>query len=93
MVFFLLACQSKVSFSNPIQCLERSRLDPNDPRNAELLHLVESIPSITEKDHYFRLVAVDEAERFVSDREFDKNRRFAVLKMREEGVSSTTGYV
>ena len=70
------------------QFLERSRLDPNDPRNAELLHLVESIPSTTEKDCYFRLVAVDEAERFVNDKEFDRNRRFAVLKMREEGVSS-----
>ena len=65
---------------------ERSRLDPNDPRNAELLQLVASIPSSAEQETYFRLVDVDDVERFVPDSLIESDRRFTLLQLRDQGV-------
>ena len=65
---------------------ERSRLDPNDPRNAELLQLVESIPNSADQKNYFRLTDVDAAERFVADDLMENNRRFTLLQLRDQGV-------
>ncbi|XP_064382985.1 coiled-coil and C2 domain-containing protein 2A-like [Halichondria panicea] len=65
--------------------IERSRLDPNDPRNAELLHLLESIPASSEETSHFRLVDVDSALRFMGDEEFEGDRRFTVLRSRHDG--------
>ncbi len=66
--------------------LERSRLDPNDPRNAELLQLLESIPASNEVTSHFRLVDVDPVCRFVTDKEFGSDKRFNVLRSRHDGV-------
>ncbi len=66
--------------------LECSRLDPNDPRNAELLQLLESIPTSSEVTSHFRLVDVDPALRFVGEKEFESDKRFNVLKSRHDGV-------
>ncbi len=66
--------------------LERSRLDPNDPRNAELLHMLESIPASSEETSHFRLVDVDSALRFMEDEEFEGDRRFTMLRSRHDGV-------
>ncbi len=69
--------------------IENSRLDPNDPRNAKLLKLIESIPYSSEQAAYFRLVTVDDAERLISDEEFTSDRRFILLNFRDQGVIST----
>lgn len=65
---------------------ENSRLDPNDPRNAELLQLIESIPSSSEQAKYFKLANVDDVQRFISDDEFNMDKRFTMLYMRDQGV-------
>ena len=69
--------------------LERSRLDPNDPRNAQLLRLIESVPNSADLDVYFRLIDVDDLERFVVDELFENDRRFTLLQLRDQGVSTT----
>ena len=72
------------------QTTERSRLDPNDPRNAELLQLVASIPSSAEQEAYFRLIDVDDVERFVTDGLMENDRRFTLLQLRDQGVHTNT---
>ena len=67
--------------------IEQSNLDPNDPRNSSLLRLVESIPTSSEETHHFRLVVIDDVQRFCRDEEFDNNRRFKLLQLRHQGVS------
>ena len=70
---------------------ERSRLDPNDPRNSELLRLIESVPSSSEQENYFRLIDVDDVERFVRDETMENDRRFTLLQLRDQGVSEKRG--
>ena len=70
---------------------ERSRLDPNDPRNSELLRLIESVPSSSEQENYFRLIDVDDVERFVRDETMENDRRFTLLQLRDQGVSEKGG--
>ena len=65
--------------------VEHSRLDPNDPRNAKLLQLIESIPT-SEQTNYFRLVSVDDVQRYISDEELFCDKRFTMLYMRDQGV-------
>ena len=72
--------------ADSISCTENSRLDPNDPRNAELLQLMESIPSSSEQANYFQLASVDDVQAYVTDNEFNTDKRFVMLKMRGDGV-------
>ena len=65
---------------------ENSRLDPNDPQNAELLQLMESIPDSSEQSDYFQLANVDDVQAYISDNEFNGDRRFTMLGMRDRGV-------
>ena len=73
--------------------LENSRLDPNDPRNAELLQLIESVPSSSMQPDFFQLASVDEVETFVAHDEFSTDKRFSMLVMRDDGVSICNNYV
>ena len=66
--------------------LENSRVDPNDPRNAQLLQLIDSIPDSSEQSNYFQLVNVEEVQRYISEEQFYKNKRFTMLCLRDEGV-------
>ena len=68
---------------------EEARLDPNDPRNMKFLHLLQSVPTTTDESvaKVFRLKLLHEKERLVSDEEFARERRFALLEHRHRGVS------
>lgn len=70
----------------PLYCAANSRLDPNDPRNAELLQLIESIPGSSEQSDYFLLASVDDVQIYTSDNEFNMDKRFTMLSMRDKGV-------
>ena len=48
--------------------------------------LFQSIPSTQEETSYFRLIKIDEDALFVEEEEFQNNRRFTLLHMREQGV-------
>lgn len=67
--------------------LEKSRLDPNDPRNAKLLLLLDSLPSSSEQANYFQIVDVENVQRYISEDQFYVNKRFTMLCMRDDGVS------
>jgi hypothetical protein len=47
---------------------------------------VASIPSSAEQENYFRLVGVDDTERFVPDSLMENDRRFTLLHLRDQGV-------
>ena len=108
---YLSICQYILYFPT-----EEANLDPNDPRNWELLELVEvrerrgggeteretererdiqyifcvilfqSIPSVQEENKYFRLDKLDDDARFIDEEEYQNNRRFTLLKLRDQGV-------
>lgn len=67
-------------------CVENSRVDPNDPRNAQLLQLIDSIPDSSEQANYFQLVNVEEVQRYISEEQFCRNKRFTMLCLRDDGV-------
>ncbi|CAI8044918.1 Coiled-coil and C2 domain-containing protein 2A [Geodia barretti] len=69
---------------------DEAHLDPNDPRNTKFLSLLQSVPTTTTTGAevhrpVFRLRQLHEKERFVSDEEFAKERRFALLEHRQQG--------
>ena len=68
---------------------EEACLDPNDPRNAKFLDILQSVPATgaEEVEGAFRLRRLHEKERFVSDEVFANERRFALLEHRQNGVS------
>ena len=54
--------------------------------------LSQSIPSTQEETNYFRLIKIDEDALFVEEEEFQNNRSFTLLHMREQGVRSLQYY-
>lgn len=68
--------------------LENSRLDPNDPRNAKLLLLLDSLPNSSEQANYFQLVDVENVQKYLPEDQFYTDKRFTMLCMRDQGVSS-----
>lgn len=65
--------------------LEKSRIDPNDPRNLDFFELMESLPNSAVED-FFRLVDMEDVQRFITNKDFNSNKRFTLLAMRDEGV-------
>ena len=66
---------------------EESRIDPNDPKNIKLLHLLQSVPTTDEgAGNVFVLQQLHDRERLVGDDEFARDRRFALLEHRQQGV-------
>ena len=49
------------------------------------------MPTSDEAGSHFRLQLLDDKERFVSDGEFERDRRFTLLEMREQGVRGIEG--
>ncbi|XP_028300852.1 coiled-coil and C2 domain-containing protein 2A isoform X2 [Gouania willdenowi] len=72
---------------------KQSRLDPNDPKNASIMQLlkVASSGEVTTPE-YFRLEHLQEEFNFVTDEEIEKNKRFRLLRLREQGVPEFRNY-
>ena len=70
-----------------IQWISDAKLDPNDPRNAPLLHLMnrtrKDLPSDTK---YFRLDHLEKQTYFASSEEIENDKRFKLLSLRSQGV-------
>ena len=68
---------------------EEACLDPNDPKNAKFLDVLQSVPltSSATTESVCRLRQLHDKERFVSDEEFANERRFVLLEHRQQGVS------
>uniref|UniRef100_A0A8C3G4Z3 Coiled-coil and C2 domain containing 2A n=1 Tax=Cyclopterus lumpus TaxID=8103 RepID=A0A8C3G4Z3_CYCLU len=71
----------------------RSRLDPNDPKNASIMQLlkVASSGEVTAPD-YFRLEQLQEEFNFVSDAELERSKRFRLLRLRQQEVAEFRNY-
>uniref|UniRef100_A0A3Q4GB70 Coiled-coil and C2 domain containing 2A n=1 Tax=Neolamprologus brichardi TaxID=32507 RepID=A0A3Q4GB70_NEOBR len=65
----------------------QSRLDPNDPKNASIMHSGE----VTAPE-YFRLEHLQEEFNFVTDEELEKSGRFRLLKLRNQEVAEFRNY-
>ncbi|XP_040896220.1 coiled-coil and C2 domain-containing protein 2A isoform X2 [Toxotes jaculatrix] len=71
----------------------QSRLDPNDPKNASIMHLLKVARSgeVTTPE-YFRLEQLQEEFNFVTDEEFERSRRFRLLRLRNQEVAEFRNY-
>ena len=70
-----------------IQWISEAKLDPNDPRNAPLLHLMNRTRKDAPGDtKYFRLDHLEKSTYFVSTEELENDRRFSLLSLRNQGV-------
>uniref|UniRef100_A0A8C8VJA3 Coiled-coil and C2 domain containing 2A n=1 Tax=Pelusios castaneus TaxID=367368 RepID=A0A8C8VJA3_9SAUR len=70
-----------------------TKLDPNDPKNADLMHL---IMVATSGDAcvpgFFRLEQLQQKFNFVSDEEFNRSKRFRLLQLRNREVAEFRYY-
>ncbi|CAM1295274.1 CC2D2A (predicted) [Pycnogonum litorale] len=73
-----------------VEWVKKSNLDPNDPANASLLHLIKTVggnkDGVSKVPDYFRLDHVQEEFNFVADEEIDNNLRFKMIELRESGM-------
>uniref|UniRef100_A0A3B3VB92 Coiled-coil and C2 domain containing 2A n=1 Tax=Poecilia latipinna TaxID=48699 RepID=A0A3B3VB92_9TELE len=71
----------------------QSRLDPNDPKNTSIMHLlkVASSGEVTDPD-YFRLEHLQEEFNFVSDEEMERSKRFRLLRLRNQEAPEFRNY-
>ncbi|XP_007550804.1 coiled-coil and C2 domain-containing protein 2A isoform X1 [Poecilia formosa] len=71
----------------------QSRLDPNDPKNTSIMHLlkVASSGEVTDPD-YFRLEHLQEEFNFVSDQEMERSKRFRLLRLRNQEAPEFRNY-
>jgi len=70
--------------------IAQSKVDPNDPRNLDFFDLVDSTPSACVEDA-FRILELEDVQRFSSDDFFKYDRRFTLLKLRDEGHIRLSG--
>ena len=70
--------------------IAQSKVDPNDPRNLDFFDLVDSTPSACMEDA-FRILELEDVQRFSSDDFFKYDRRFTLLKLRDEGHLRLSG--
>ena len=83
-IYCIIFVSADFNFSHLFQ-LEKSRVDPNDPRNLYLFELLESLPDSGMED-FFRIVDIEDIQRFIGKDGIDSNKRFTLLMMRDEGV-------
>ncbi|XP_037554278.1 coiled-coil and C2 domain-containing protein 2A [Nematolebias whitei] len=71
----------------------QSRLDPNDPKNASIMQLLQVASSgeVTAPE-YFRLEHLQEEFNFVTKEEMEKSKRFCLLTLRNQEVSEFRNY-
>uniref|UniRef100_A0A3B3TX68 Coiled-coil and C2 domain containing 2A n=1 Tax=Poecilia latipinna TaxID=48699 RepID=A0A3B3TX68_9TELE len=68
----------------------QSRLDPNDPKNTSIMHLLK-VGEVTDPD-YFRLEHLQEEFNFVSDEEMERSKRFRLLRLRNQEAPEFRNY-
>ncbi|NWH25422.1 C2D2A protein, partial [Grus americana] len=70
-----------------------AKLDPNDPNNAALMQLI--MVATSGEAHvpdFFRLEQLQQEFNFVSDKEFNRSKRFRLLQLRNEDVAEFRNY-
>ncbi|XP_075608570.1 coiled-coil and C2 domain-containing protein 2A isoform X2 [Balearica regulorum gibbericeps] len=70
-----------------------AKLDPNDPNNAGLMQLI--MVATSGEAHvpdFFRLEQLQQEFNFVSDKEFNRSKRFRLLQLRNEDVAEFRNY-
>ncbi|XP_070555815.1 coiled-coil and C2 domain-containing protein 2A-like isoform X3 [Ptychodera flava] len=73
--------------------ISESRLDPNDPANAALLHLIKHVSGDDKKmPVYFRLEQLQQEFNFVTDEELEKSKRFKLIELREKEIPEFRNY-
>ncbi|KAM6261400.1 coiled-coil and C2 domain-containing protein 2A isoform 2-T2 [Porphyrio hochstetteri] len=70
-----------------------AKLDPNDPNNAALMQLIMVATSgEAQVPDFFRLEQLQQEFNFVSDKEFNRSKRFRLLQLRNEEVAEFRSY-
>ena len=84
---YSIGANSLNDMNKVMQWVNESKLDPNDPRNAPLLHLI--LSSNTEplsQVKYFRLDHLEKHTYFSTTEEIENNQRFKLLSLRHDGI-------
>lgn len=66
-----------------LKWVESSRLDANDPNNADLIY---ALKTQSDSPDYFRLEQFEEEFNFCSDEDLKQNKRFHLLKLRDKEI-------
>ncbi|NXI95642.1 C2D2A protein, partial [Psophia crepitans] len=70
-----------------------AKLDPNDPNNAALMQLIMVATNGESRvPEFFRLEQLQQEFNFVSDKEFNRSKRFRLLQLRNEEVAEFRNY-
>ncbi|XP_077980820.1 coiled-coil and C2 domain-containing protein 2A-like [Glandiceps talaboti] len=78
--------------------IAESRLDPNDPANAALLHMIKSVSGSDghggdiKMPNYFRLEQLQMEFNFCTDEEMAKSNRFKLLELRHKEIPEFRNY-
>ncbi|XP_034036438.1 coiled-coil and C2 domain-containing protein 2A isoform X1 [Thalassophryne amazonica] len=73
---------------------KQARLDPNDPKNASIMQLLQLANSgEATAPEYFRLEHLQEEFNFVTDEEWNKSKRFRLLHLKNQGVPEFRNYI
>lgn len=75
--------------------VESSRLDPNDPNNADLIYSLKPRSDAKGKlisPNYFRLEQFQEEFNFCTDEDIHQNKRFQLLKLRDREIPEFCNY-
>ena len=68
--------------------LEKSKLDPNDPRNFKLTQLLDLTPKSSFYENvFFQIVKVERVQQYNIYEHLQLEKRFTMLCMRDQGVS------
>ncbi|XP_065666713.1 coiled-coil and C2 domain-containing protein 2A isoform X3 [Hydra vulgaris] len=94
--FAVINRAGKIDLQKLLSWISNAKLDPNDPTNAEILSLakmarVSQFDNIT-GPQYFRLNQLEKETEIVSKKDIDNNKRFTLIKLRDEGVPELKHY-
>ncbi|XP_069126927.1 coiled-coil and C2 domain-containing protein 2A-like isoform X2 [Argopecten irradians] len=85
----------KVDLEKLSKWFEESRLDPNDPSNADLVYMLKpkggDLTQLQAPD-YFRLEQLQEEFNMATDDEIENNKRFQLLQLRDNEVQEFRNY-
>ncbi|XP_002731758.1 coiled-coil and C2 domain-containing protein 2A-like, partial [Saccoglossus kowalevskii] len=80
------------------QWITESKLDPNDPANAALLHMIKSVSGTdaygksVKLPSYFRLEQLQQEFNFATDDEIAESKRFKLIELRQKEVAEFRNY-
>lgn len=85
-----LGAAGMVDLQKLLSWISHAKLDPNDPSNADIINLAKMAQMSQLDDikgpQFFRLNQLEEETQFATKEELEHNKRFRLIKLRDQGV-------